>query len=165
MGVVAGVISLIGGLSSAYGQHQEAEAGKAQAKYQEKVDRNNAVIATRLAEDALRRGREEELRFRESTAKLKGEQRVAIAKSGVQLGEGTALDILTETAEFGELDALTIRANAEREAFGFTERAKGFEVEAALQKRVGRTRQRAGDIRTTTSLLETAGQVSDRWRT
>ena len=42
-----------------------------------------------------------------------------MAANGVDLSSGSPLDILGDTAMYGELDALTIRSNAEREAYGY----------------------------------------------
>jgi len=104
---------------SAVGSYRQAKAQKDAAKYQATVARNNAIISERQADDRRARGKQEERNFRKQLSQLKGKQRSIYAGSGVIVDEDTPLDVLGQTAELGELDAMTIRNNAEREAYGF----------------------------------------------
>lgn len=115
---------------SVVGAVQQSSAQKSQVKYQAAVARNNQIITARQAEDARERGKKEELSFRRQLSQMKGKQRSIFAGSGVVVDEGSALDTLTETAELGEIDALTIRNNAEREAYGHEVRGMNFQNEA-----------------------------------
>lgn len=114
-------VAVIGGVGSAalggYSAYQQSKSQKAQAKYQAQVARNNAEVAEWKAEDALDRGRREEARYRLKISNFMGRQRSLLATSGFDANEDDAIDILADTAELGELDALTIRSNAEREAY------------------------------------------------
>ena len=116
--------------SSAYGSIKQGNESKKLADY-------NAGIADAQATDALARGREDEDRFRTDARRIKGTQRAAIAASGVEVDSGSARDIQADAASLGELDALTIRHNAEREAWGFG-------VDAENSRRQGRNAQSAG---------------------
>lgn len=102
-----------------YGSHKESKARKDAAKYQAAVARNNAIISERQGDDRRARGKQEERNFRKQLSQLKGKQRSIYAGAGVTVDEDTPLDVLGQSAELGELDAMAIRNNAEREAYGF----------------------------------------------
>lgn len=85
----------------------------------------NARIAEIMARDAEERGLREEEQYRAQVHKLQGRARASLGAKNVELS-GSPLDILTETAEIGERDALQIRQNSEREAFGL--RSQGAEA-------------------------------------
>lgn len=109
----------------------------------------NARLAKQQAVDAQRRGSEEEQRQRSRVAAMKGAQRAKYAANGVLVDEGAALDTIEETAAIGEMDALTIRDNASREAWG-------YRSEASIQRSAGTSGAMA-------SLLTGAGKVADKW--
>lgn len=116
------------------GMVQQANQTAAQARYQSAVAKNNAAIAEMYAKDAEARGRVEELNVRNATKRLKGRQRAVMAANGVLLDGGTPADILADTAALGEVDALTVRNNAAREALGYRTQGMNFQAEARLQR-------------------------------
>jgi len=126
--VVIGVSAGVAG----YGAYRESNAKKKAAKYNAAVARNNAIIADRMAEDRVAKGRQEERNFRRQLSTLKGKQRSIYAGSGVVVDQDTPLDVLSETAELGEIDALTIKNNAEREAYGFRVQGMNFRAQEGL---------------------------------
>lgn len=68
--------------------------------------------------DALDRGSLEEQRYRREVAQFVGAQKAAFGARNVAVS-GSALDLLSDTAMVGEEDALTIRNNAARTAWGY----------------------------------------------
>jgi hypothetical protein len=96
------------------------------AKYQQKV-------AQGQARDAIDRGQAAEDAHRRKVAQFAGKQRATMGASGVELTSGSFADVLQDTAMLGELDALTIRSNAQREAYGYQSQAavSGYEASAA----------------------------------
>jgi hypothetical protein len=82
----------------------------------------NRRLAVAQANDALLRGSIEEQRYRREIAQVIGSQKAALGERNVAMS-GTALDILSDTAQVGEEDALTIRNNASREAWGYRNQA------------------------------------------
>jgi len=120
--VIAGAAALI----SAKGASDQAQASKDAANYQASVSANNAQIAEWQAENAEQQGVDAEAKSRLQTAQLKGTQRATLAANGVALGEGSALDILTGTDYLGEQDALTIRDNAARQAWGYRTQGQSY---------------------------------------
>lgn len=95
-----------------------------QGQTQKRIAETNRRLAEMRAEDAMRRGHEAEAVSRGRTKKLIGRQRAVLAAQGIRVDEGSAMDIQQETADIGELDALSIRTNALREAFGATTEAR-----------------------------------------
>lgn len=131
MGVPLAIASTI---ISAVGKFQEVKAQKDAAKYRAAVSRNNKIIADRQATDALARGKSRELTFRRQLETLKGKQRSVFSASGVTVDEEAPLDILGETAELGEIDALAIRHGAATEAHGFKTQGANFEAQSRLEE-------------------------------
>lgn len=69
---------------------------------------------------------------------LIGAQRVSLAAQGIDVNEGTALDIQAGTREMGELDILKILNNASREAWGYAVGVTNAENQANLAEFTGR---------------------------
>jgi hypothetical protein len=158
--------SVLGGAMQMYGQYQQGQAAGAAGEYQAAVARNNAIMAERQAADALARGDAAEKQQRLRVQGMLGKQKSALAGAGVQLDEGSSgLDILGDTAAYGELDALTIRSNAEREAWGYRAQAGNYEAQARLNQMQGENSQMAGMIGAGSTLLTSAGSVADKWYT
>jgi hypothetical protein len=158
-------MTALGGGVSAYGQVQQGKAAEGQANYQAAVGRNNAIIAERQARDSEERGAADELAQRRQTAAVLGKQRAGMAANGVDLSSGSPLDILGDTAAFGELDALTVRSNAAREAYGFRAQGSQFTSDAAAQQIAGRNTRKASYIGAGSTLLTSASQAGGNWAT
>jgi hypothetical protein len=101
---------------------------------QAEVSDLNARLLDLSAEDALLAGQHEEQRARLATARIKSAQKVAIAANGIDMAEGTPIELLTGTDLMGEIDAQTIKANAARSAFGYRTQAVNARGDATLRK-------------------------------
>lgn len=131
MGANAGIAMLAFGTAySAVGQYQ---AGQMNAE----TLRTNKIIADSQAADALLRGKVEEEKYRIGIKQLMGEQRAAIAAQGVDVNFGSALDLQLDAAYYGELGALTVRNNAQREAWGYEVQAIGYGMQASQSEYEG----------------------------
>lgn len=174
-GVAEGALALaaVSTAMGAYGMYAQGQQQKAQAEYQAAVANNNAIIAEqnaqiqdRAAQDALSRGRIEEQQHRLKVAQIKGTQRSALAASGVAVDTDSALDVLADTAMLGEMDALTIRNNAERESYNFQvgaynarAQAGNFRAESGLLSMAGSNAARNGTWGAATTLIGGAAQI------
>jgi hypothetical protein len=118
----------IGSFGSAYSQ---AQARRAQGDYESKMYELNSRLASLQAEDALRRGGKEAAAHKQKVKQMIGTQRVNLAAQGIEIDEGTALQIQEEAAYMGEIDAMTIKNNAWREAWGY--RVQGSQLMAQSQ--------------------------------
>ena len=118
---------------SAVGAVEQGQAQQQQAKYQAAVARNNQTIAQQNAQDALDRGAEQEQEQRKKTQLLIGQQRASLAAQGADLSSGNSLDLVSDIAGTGELDALTIRRNAQLEARQYQVQGMNYQADSQLQ--------------------------------
>lgn len=130
------IITAVGLAMSAYSSYQQAQSQKESLNYQSAVARNNAQLSEWQAQDSIRRGQEEEQRQRMMTAQLKGKQRVGFAASGIDISEGSAAQIQADTDWMGEQDALTIRDNANREAWGLRNQSQQYKADSVANKAI-----------------------------
>lgn len=122
--------TVIGGASAI----QQGQAQASAARYQAKVADMNAEISQRQAKDALERGAREEQQQRFKTAQIMGRQRAAMGANGVDLGFGSPLDTIADTAVMGELDALNVRKNFANEAYDYEVAAANGRANAAMSR-------------------------------
>lgn len=155
--------SILGAGMTAYGQMEQGKAAAAQSRYQAAVQRNNQIINERQADDAVQRGRIAEQQQRLQTAQVASRQRASLAANGLDLNSGSAVDILSDTAMLGELDALTVRSNAEREAWGYRVQGSNAAASAGLLDAQASSAKRAGMMGAGASLLTGAGSVANKW--
>lgn len=161
---VAAAAAVIGAGLSAYGASEQAAAQKNAANYQAQVDAENAKIALAQRSDALQRGELEAQRKMREQAQLIGTQRAALAASGVDVTQGSALDLLASTEFLGQEDVAIIQSNAAREAWGYeiqagnSGSASNFERWKANQANP----TKAGVIAGTSSLLSSASSYALR---
>lgn len=139
-------------LVGAAGSVQEGQAAKAAGKYNQQVAEMNAELSERRAQDALERGQQEEQRKRQEVARIQGAQTAAMAANGLDITFGSPLDTLIDTATLGELDALTIRTNAYREAYD-------FRVDAVNQRAGGTLERAKGDAAAKGGYLKAVGTI------
>ena len=105
-----------GGIGSSIAQ---AGAIRDEAEFQSMRYDMNARIASFQAKEAVRFGEKAAQSELKSTKQTIGKQRAMMAASGVEVSSGSALDIQTSTSRQGALNAMTIRNNAWREAWGY----------------------------------------------
>lgn len=156
-------LSAVGTLVSGFGLFKQGKDAKTQAQFQANTSRRNAAMAELAAQDAIRRGSEDENALRLQFKQLKGRQRAAFAANGVIVDQGSALDLVLDTVSIGERDALTTRDNATREANTFREQGDEFNSSALLQTRAGRDSQTAGNIGAAGTLLSGSASVAAKW--
>lgn len=106
------------------GQRRAARGAEAQGRAAQEMAGFEAGLLEEQAEDSLARGREQELRHRGDVSRLKGSQRARLAAQGIDIDTGSAGLLQEETAILGEVDAITIRNNARREAYGYRSQAE-----------------------------------------
>lgn len=114
------------------GSIQEGRAAKSAAEYQQKIAARNQEIALRNAADSRARGDKAMMDKGLETRAMLGRQRAILADRNISGASGTALEVLGDTAQFGKLDALTIRQNFEREAISYETQAGNFSAEGQL---------------------------------
>jgi hypothetical protein len=152
---------IVGAGMSAYGAFQSSQAEKAAAKTQAKINANNQKVAEWQAQDAIKRGGEQDIESRRRYAQIGGTQRTALAGKGIDIGEGTALDMLEDTSIFEGIDSGRIRDNAEREAYGFRFQGANYGAQSSIYKTAASGY--SPFISGGGTLLTGAGDVAERW--
>ena len=150
-----------GGIAEALGVGAEAAATRSAYQYNAVVGEFNAKLAELRKEDAIERGRLAVQDVAREAKESKGKQVAAIAGSGIQLGVGSALDILAGTDIIAEVDISTVEANTRKEVFAEEVSALNLRTGAAFE-RVSAAGISPG-LAATTSLINTGGQVARQW--
>lgn len=149
-----GFMSVMGALGSAWGSKIALDG-------QAELARINAQIMETNARGTLQAGAREVQRSQLATSQLKGRQRAGMAAHGVDLGEGSAARVLTDTDVMGEIDANTIAANAVRSAWGYRTQSVNFQNEAIQKSSAADSMapwMSAGGM-----LMDKAGSVAQSW--
>ncbi len=137
----------IGGVTGAVGAYDSTSAKQGMLSM-------DATIAGYQSSQALNSGAMQEENQELKTGALFGQQRANLAANGVQLGSGSALDVLSSTKYMGDLEANTIHNNALRSAWGYQQQASIDKYAASSLNPTA-----AG----LTSLLGSAGSVAKSW--
>lgn len=148
------VVGAIGAIASVASQRLALRGAAAIAEI-------NAGVAERAAQQEMQRGQDLIAQATERAGQVKGAQRAAMAANGIDLGEGSAAEILTSTDLAKEHDMQTIEANAVRAAWGHRMNATSLTNQA-------RTDRAGADsmsplLAGTSSLLSSAGQIAGSW--
>lgn len=158
LGVATGAVNALAGLglaggalSGIVGGIQSGKAAQAEAEYQANIARQNARIAEQNATQERQAGLEDARKQRMKTIQAIGEQKVNIAANGAEIGSGTAIDTIEDTATLGELDALTVQYNAEQRALNYDQQANNFNNQASLDILKGQNAAKAGQIQAISS--------------
>lgn len=170
MGVGASTIAIaalatavVGTGIAGYGAIQQGNAAQSAADYQAQVATNNATIADQNAKSAVAAGNAQAEQQRMKTNAIIGAQVAAQASSGLDTGSGSPLDVRTSTKELGELDVLTIRNNAARQAYGYQSQSNSFAAQSGLDLATGANAATAGQISSVSSILGGASSVGKKF--
>ena len=161
--IVSALASTAIGVTSAI---QSSKAQQAQYNYQAQVAKENAKIAEQNAATERQQGIEEARLQRMKTIQAVGSQKTAMAANGVDITQGTALDVIEDTATMGELDALQTRYNYERKALSYEATANNFTNQANLDIIAGQNARTAGvynSLSTGLAGLTKTGDVASKW--
>lgn len=132
-------VSALSSIGTAFAQ---SSAQKSAGIYQQSVYESNQRLAEIQAKDAITRGDTEARKSLQNTRVLIGAQRAAMAAQGLNLEDGSALDIQQETAGIGAMDALDIKNNAWREAWGYKVQANQSSQQAKFASITARSQSR-----------------------
>lgn len=142
---IAAVAAVASAAISAYSAYSSGQSQKKASEY-------NAEMQRRAADDALQTGANEAAEHRDKVRQIMSSQVAATGAAGLNTASGTPLQILTETAGVGELDALRIVNNAQRRAYGMN-------AQAELDVFQGKAAGRAGFMNAGASLLSGASNA------
>lgn len=148
---------------SVAGTVQAGMAQEQEAKYQARVAENNAIRARQAADEARIRGEITEQQHRMRVNQAIGQQRAVAASRGVLVDQGSALDLTSDIAAVGELDAQMIRRDSAMEQSQLLDRANQFTAEAGLERNRASYTRDATFINAGAGLLSGSSQVAEKW--
>ena len=153
---VTAYAAIIGAMMSAAGMYQQGQNASKMADY-------NSDLTKVKAADALSDGAIAEDRQRQKVRQIEGAQTAAMGASGAVVGAGSFGDILDQTATYGELDALTIRSNAQKQAWGLNSQASADRLQGALAANQGGVNA-VGTLLSASPGIYKQGQASSWWK-
>lgn len=130
----------------AIGAINEGKSAKIAGDYNARVAEQNAVYSRQQAV-------EEERRSRVVSRKFLGDMRASYGASGITL-EGSALDVLGESAANAELDALTIRSGGEA-------KYASYQNEAGNERLAGRNALKSSRLKAAGYLIQGAQKAGE----
>lgn len=148
---------------SAYSAHEQGVARSQAMAYQAAVAKNNEALAEQYAQAETQKGARLEEEKRRETAQREGAIRAFAGASGVDANSGSPVRVTEDTASLGELDALTIRNNAQRAAFGYRTRGMDYAAQAQLDTMGSEDAARSGELGAWSSIIGGASSVSGKW--
>ena len=157
MATIGSVISEIGTVAGAIGQFAQGEAKSSADKYNATIASNNAKIAEQNAEFKSREGEQQAAIEEQKTRAKVGAIQANQAAAGVDVNTGSAVDVRSSAASLGELNAITIRSNAAREAYGYQTQASNDKAQAAMDSSMAGKDLMAGVIGGATTFLGGTG--------
>jgi hypothetical protein len=135
MAAVTAVAAVASAAVGTVGAYQQSQAAKAQARYQQQVAQNNAIIAQQNADRIRQQAEVAEDEQRERIAATKGAAKARLAANGLLVddpGDTTASLFLQDIAEIGEYDILKLRDNYEQEARVAEIQGSNYQAQAGL---------------------------------
>ena len=148
-------------ITAALGAFNQSSAQKQAYQYQAQVSKINQQISQWDASAALNRGQTLEGDSRLATAEVYSSQRASMAANGVDITEGSAVDVLATTKFIGNVDAATIHDNALQEAWGY--QVAGVNASNAGSYYSSAANNINPAMSAGTSLLTSAGSVASSW--
>lgn len=138
---------------SAVGSMNQGKAEANSANYNAAVARNNQILANQNATLALQQGQAQQEQAQQKNRAEVGGIISNQAASGVDVNSGSAVDVRSSAAELGELNAINLRAQATRTAYGYQTHASSFQGEEGLDKAEASNDITAGNTNAASSIL------------
>ncbi len=161
--VTMAVIGITGAATSAYGSYESGQANSKAAAYQAQVAANNAIIAQQNAKMDIQAGETAAVNSGLKTRATVGSEKATQGAAGIDVNTGSAPMVRAGTAEMGMLDALTIRSNAAKKAYGEEVAATSDTAQSQLDTMQSEQAKTAGDIGAAGTLLSGASTVGSNY--
>ena len=162
-----GTLSIVASIGSTVmsmaGASRTAQAQADAANYQAQVARNNSILAQQQRDYSLQQGAIDESNQKLKTGQILAAEQAGFAASGVDTASGTPADVMESSAELGSMDALTIRNNATRTAYGYQVQADAATSQGQLFTAQAQNDLTAGNANMLASFIGGASSVADKW--
>lgn len=138
-------------------------AGEKSAKYNAAIAGNNAQIASQNATTSIQEGEANAAAASQASKAKIGGILANQGASGVDVNSGSSLDTRASAADVGELNAINIRSQAARSAYGFETSGVNSTAEQNMDESQAAYAPIQGAIGAGTSLLSGAAAVNSPW--
>ncbi len=166
MAILAAAAPYLMAGSAALGAISSIQAGQQasqSAKYNAAVQDNNAQLATQNATMAGREGAANAAIEQQKTRAAVGGIKAAQAANNIDVNSGSAVDVRSSAAELGELNAISIRSNAARTAYGYQTQSASDTAQSQLDKQQAKYDATAGYVKGATTLIGGAATAANNW--
>ncbi len=167
MGAVALPLMLASAGMNAIGSFQQDQAQAESYTMQSNIARINAGIAQQNAAYASQAGNAEAEQAGLKTKFNVAEQKATQGAQGIDVNTGSAVDVRAGQSQAGMLDALTIRSNAARAAYGYENQAFSDTLNSNISKAAATNAKTASYTDAFRSLLggaSSASNASKQWQ-
>lgn len=144
IGITSLALGVIGTGAGIYSSYQEGKTQQSYYNYQAELNKRNAQIAEENAAVERQGGIEDARLQRIKTIQAIGSQQSALAANGIDVTSGTSLDVIEDTAAMGELDALNILTQSERNARNYLTQSDNYNSQAYLNTLAGKNAYKTG---------------------
>lgn len=163
LAVIGLAATVAGAAVGAAGAISASNSQAAALNYQAQVAANNQKVANYEAENATEAGNVSVENQQLQTARVIGGERAAAGANGIDPNSGSALGLQASSAIVGQQDALTIRANSARTAYGYTVAGLSDQAQGALDTSAASNASTAGVYGAFGSILSGASTVGPKW--
>lgn len=163
MAITSAAAALAGGAVTAFGKYEGLESQSANAAFQAQVAANSAAIERTNYKLQIESGEEQVANKEMELRSQIGTQKAGQAASGVDVNSASSAASRAGTAEIGTLDALTLRSNNQRQAYGYSVAATSDTAESQLQTQESQQASTLAPIAATGSLLSSASTVGGKY--
>lgn len=156
-------IAAVAAITTAYGSEQSAHAQSASAKYNSQVQQNDAIIAKQNADYAAKEGEINAAAAQQKTRAEVGGLTANEGASGIDINSDSSSDTRASAAEVGQQNAINIRADAARKAYGYQTGSQQSTEQSNLDNFESDNASKAGDVSAGSSILGGASKISGQY--
>lgn len=142
-----------------FGQRKAATIAEQQGNAQGALFDQNAKLASAQAADAIARGDVDANGVIRQGKIVGGAQAAAYGASGLDTSQGSPAAVMANDRALSALDAITIKNNAAREAWGYSTEAAGYTAQGQWARAAGRNEASALRTQSFGTLLNGAGDL------
>ena len=160
LAIIGLVTSVVGGATGGVGKILEGQSSASAAKYEANLYTQKAAVEGREATIAGMSGSEQAAMSSQKTKATVGALKTNEAAGNISVNSGSAVDVRASAQSLGELDALTIRSNAAREAYGHLLAKSSDTAESQLKRAEASNDLVSGDLSGVSTFLGSAGNAA-----
>lgn len=134
-----------------------------QGMFQKSVAQQNEQIMLQNQRTALEAGNTQESLQRLKTGQMIGREVAGAAAQGIDVGTGAPKAVQAATQLGGDMDALMIRYNAARQAYGYQVEADQYHDQASIAGRAAVGGLVSGLFQAGSSFLSGSASLADKW--